>query len=472
MRKSNFLAFDIGATSGRAMLGTMDECHFELREIHRFANPLITVGERMYWDIYALYASLVESLRICARASIQLDSIGIDTWGVDFGFVVSDGSLLNLPRAYRDPFTNGVPDEFFRTFSAEDVYRRTGIQVMSFNSLFQLYKMNQGRFVPQQVAQNLLFIPDLLAYMLTGNRVCEYTVATTSQLLNATTGEFDADLLQAVGVSSYLMAPLVMPGTTIGLLSDTIARETGIGKVPVVAVASHDTASAVIAAPALTRNFAYVSSGTWSLMGIETEQPILNEVSFRNNFTNEGGIEGTTRFLKNITGMWILEQCREQWLAQGKNYSYEALCQMAQTSRFSSLICPDDPHFSCPTDMLAEISAYCKVTDQALPVTDADVVRCIFYSLANRYREVLEMLETMSPFPIECLQVIGGGSKNDLLNQLTANAIGRTVIAGPAEATAIGNCMVQAKAKGWVRDRWEMRQRIATSSDLRTFLPQ
>ena len=428
MKEYNFLAFDIGATSGRAVLGTLKDAKFEMKEIHRFPNPMVELHGRFYWDIYHLYTSLIESLTISARQRIRLHSIGIDTWGVDFGYVALDGSLLGLPRAYRDPYTDGAPEDFFKRIPKEEVYKRTGIQVMPFNSLFQLFRAGQDSFIPQEVAEKILFIPDLLAYMLTERMV--------------------------------------------GRVSESIARKTGFGEIPVIAVAGHDTASAVAAVPASSPNFAYLSSGTWSLMGIEVEKPIINEVSFKNNFTNEGGIEGTTRFLKNITGMWILERCREQWKRSGLDYSYDDMVRMAELSEFTSLINPDDPRFANPESMLREITAYCEETGQAVPASDADYVHCIFYSLANRYKEVLEILKSMSPHPVERLHVIGGGSRNDLLNQLTANAIGIPVLAGPSEATAIGNCLIQAKSAGLLTDCWEMRRLIATAFPPKEFYPE
>lgn len=473
MKKTyNFLAFDLGATSGRAVLGTLEGDKFKMREIHRFPNAIMELGGKFYWDIYHLYDCLLEGLAICAKQGVPLLSIGIDTWGVDFGFVASDGSLIGLPRAYRDPYTEGAPEEFFKHISREEVYGRTGIQVMPFNSLFQLYRMSQGSFVPQRLADRILFIPDLLAYMLTDKMVCEYTIASTSQMLNPTNRTFDSGLLEAVDVSTKLMGEIVMPGTKIGLLSEAVARKTGMERVPVVTVAGHDTASAVAAVPASSPNFAYLSSGTWSLMGIEVDHPIINEASLTNNFTNEGGIEGTIRFLKNITGMWLLERCKEMWTRNGRSYTYDDFVHMAESSTFSSLINPDDPRFANPSDMPCEIVAYCAESGQVIPASDADYVRCIFRSLANRYKGQVELLSSMSPFPIECLHVIGGGSRNDLLNQWTADAIGVPVLAGPSEATAIGNCMLQAKAAGLVADRWEMRRLIAANFPMKRFQPK
>lgn len=473
MKKHTFLAFDIGATSGRAVLATLTNGKFEMQEIHRFPNNLLELHGKYYWDIYHLYNELKKSLSICGSQQIELDSIGIDTWGVDFGCLAQDGSLLGLPRAYRDPYTEGAPEEFFRLVPREEVYRLTGIQIMNFNSLFQLFRGQQEKFAPLVHAEEILFMPDLLSYLLTGNRVCEYTDASTSQLLNPVTKQFEASLLTAAGVSPSIVRPVVMPGTVVGELTDAIVRETGIGKVPVIAVAGHDTASAVAAVPALDQHFAYLSSGTWSLMGIETEQPIITTESYENNFTNEGGIEGTTRFLKNITGMWLLEQCRKEWERAGRTYSYPEIVQMAeQAVPFRCFVNPDDPCFANPTSMSEAIANYCKETGQTVPATDAEFIRCIFESLALRYNEVIQMLTKMAPFPIERLHVIGGGSKNRMLNQFTANAIGMPVIAGPSEATAIGNSMIQARSAGIVSSHWEMRELIAASIQTETFEPQ
>lgn len=473
MKKHTFLAFDIGATSGRAVLSTLMNGKFEMREIHRFPNNLLELHGKYYWDVYHLYNELKKSLSICGSQQTELDSIGIDTWGVDFGCLAEDGSLLGLPRAYRDPYTEGAPEEFFKLIPREEVYRLTGIQIMNFNSLFQLFRGQQEDFAPLVHAEEILFMPDLLSYLLTGNRVCEYTDASTSQLLNPVTKQFEASLLAAAGVSPSIVRPVVMPGTVVGELTDAIVRETGIGKVPVIAVAGHDTASAVAAVPALDQQFAYLSSGTWSLMGIETEQPIITTESYENNFTNEGGIEGTTRFLKNITGMWLLEQCRKEWERAGRTYSYPEIVQMAeQAVPFRCFVNPDDPCFANPESMSEAIANYCKETGQTVPVTDAEFIRCIFESLALRYNEVIQMLIKMAPFPITRLHVIGGGSKNRMLNQFTANAIGMPIVAGPSEATAIGNSMIQARSAGIVSNRWEMRELIAASIQTETFEPQ
>lgn len=473
MKQYNFLAFDIGATSGRAVLGILEGGKFEMKEIHRFPNEIMELHGKYYWNIYKIYEALKEALCICAKEKIAIDSIGIDTWGVDFGYIAKDGTLLGLPRAYRDPYTTGVLDDFFKIVPADEVYRLTGTQFMNFNSLFQLFRAKEENFAPLKSAEEILFVPDLLAYLLTGQKVCEYTEASTSQFLNPVTKQIEGSLLEAAGLSPTLVRPLVMPGTRIGELTDALAEETGIGKVPVIAVASHDTASAVVAVPAESPRFAFLSSGTWSLMGIEVENPIITEESYKNNFTNEGGIEGTTRFLKNITGMWLLEQCRKEWEKAGRVYDYPQIVSMAKdTEAFNTVVNPDDPRFAAPSSMTEAIVDYCKEKGLTPPSSDAEFVSCIFKSLAMRYKEILGLLKEMAPFEIDKLHVIGGGSKNDLLNQLTADAIGIPVVAGPSEATAIGNCLVQAKAAGLVEDRWAMRRIIADAYSPQVFYPQ
>ncbi len=473
MDQYTFLAFDLGATSGRSVVGTLKAGKLEMHELTRFPNAIMEIHGKYYWDIFSLYSSLKEGLLACVREGIHPDSIGVDTWGVDFACLAKDGSILGLPRAYRDPYTDGKPEEYFKIIPKEEVYNLTGIQFMNFNSLYQLYAGMQESSEPFKQATEILFMPDALSYLLTGKKVCEYTIASTSQILNPRTKKFEASLLKAAGVNPDILQQPIMPGTLIGTLTDHLAEETGIGKVPVVAVAGHDTASAVAAVPAQSKNFAYLSSGTWSLMGIETEEPIITKESYEMNFTNEGGIGGTTRFLKNICGMWILEQCRKEWDKEGKNYSYPQIISMAESSvSFYTFINPDDPSFANPPAMLEAIRNFCKKTNQQVPENDTQIIRCVFESLAMRYRSVIEMLERVAPFPIEVLHVIGGGSKNNLLNQFTANAIGKPVITGPSEATAIGNIMIQAMAVNAVKSLSEIRQTVHASIETEKFLPE
>jgi len=473
MEKNYFLAFDLGATSGRSILGVFDGVNFEMKELTRFPNAILELHGKFYWDIFGLYKSLKEGLTECARQGIKLTSIGIDTWGVDFGYVGKDGTILGLPRAYRDPYTDGAPEDYFKIVPKDKVYELTGIQIMNFNSLYQLFRAKQEEFSPLEQADKILFMPDLLSYLLTGKQVCEYTDASTSQILNPATRQFEPSLLEAIGVTPSLLHPLIDPGTVIGVLTDALAEETGLGKVPVVTVAGHDTASAVLAVPADNPNFAYLSSGTWSLMGVETEIPILTNESYEKNFTNEGGIEGTTRFLKNITGMWLLEQCRKEWEREGRSYSYTEIMDMAvKAEGITSYVNPDDPRLANPVNMPGMIAQICEENGMTPPVSDAEYIRCIFESLVRRYVQVIGMLSEMVSFPIEKLHIIGGGSQNALINQMTANALGIPVIAGPSEATAIGNCLMQAKAAGLVKDRWEIRRIIAKAFNVKTFMPE
>ncbi len=468
-----FLAFDCGATSGRAVLATFDGGTFSMEEVYRFPSGIIEAGGKYYWDILSIYSHFLECLKRIGREGLQIDSIGIDTWGVDFGFVGEDGTLLGNPRAYRDPYTEGIPEEVFRIIPREELYGSTGIQIMNFNSVFQLYAQVKEGFTPLKYAKHILFIPDLLSYLLTGNAVCEYTDASTSGMMDQRRREFDRELLKRLGIPTDVLLPITQSGTRVGVLRKEISEQCGIPQIPVIAVAGHDTASAVAAVPADNPNFAYLSSGTWSLMGIEVDSPIMNEESARLNFTNEGGIEGTTRFLKNITGMWILEQSRKVWADEGRTYTYSELEEMARSERdFPSRINPDDPSFAAPSNMVRSIVEFLKKSDQKVPENDAQFVSCIYHSLTDRYKEVVDMLGQFAPFPIEKLHVIGGGSANDTMSQWTANALGIPVVAGPVEATAIGNLMVQAKAMSLVKDRWEMRRLIAEQVKVKTFKPE
>ena len=473
MKIHNFLAFDLGATSGRSVIGTLRDGRIETRELTRFPNGIIELHGKFYWNLLGLYEHLKDGLAACAREGITPDSIGIDTWGVDVVPIGSDGSILGMPRAYRDPYTDGAPEKFFEIVSREEVYDKTGIQIMNFNTLYQIFAAVQEGYTPIVEAKRLLFIPDALSYMLTGKEVCEYTIASTSQILNPRTSLLEAALLEAAGVKGDIFPDVQLPGNVIGSLTDALAEETRIGKVDVVAVAGHDTASAVAAVPAENERFAYLSSGTWSLMGIETRKPIINSDSFRHNFTNEGGVDGTTRFLKNICCMWILEQCRKEWEREGKNYSYPEIVEMANSAEpFVSFINPDDASFANPQSMLRAIEAFCLRTEQPVPQNDTQIIRTIFESLALRYREVLEILEGMAPFAIDVSHIIGGGSKNRLLNQFTANAIGKRVVAGPSEATAYGNIMMQAVGAGAIGSLAEARAIIRASIETEEFVPQ
>ena len=469
---NQFLAFDCGATSGRAVLATFSDGAFDMKEVYRFPSGIIELNGKYYWDILAIYDHFRKCLAQLGREGVRIDSIGIDTWGVDFGFVADDGSLLGNPRAYRDPYTDGIPEEVFRTVPREELYGATGIQIMNFNSIFQLYAQTKEGFAPLRCADKVLFIPDLLSYMLTGNKVCEYTIASTSGMMDQTSRQFNETLLEKLGIRTDVLLPITQPGAVVGTLRKEIAEACGVPQVPVIAVAGHDTAAAIAAVPSADEKFAYLSSGTWSLMGIETPAPIINEDSTRLNFTNEGGIDGTTRFLKIITGMWILEQSRKVWAAEGRTYNYGEMEKMARSeAAFPSTINPDDPRFAAPANMVEAIDGYLRETGQQVPENDAQYISCIYRSLARRYKAVVDMLQGFAPFPIEKLHVIGGGSANDTMSQWTADELGIPVVAGPTEATAIGNVMIQARAAGLVKDRWEMRNMIAKAFAVKTFTP-
>lgn len=471
--QKNIIGVDLGATSGRVILARAGDDRLRMEELHRFPNRMREIDGRFYWDIHALYEEILRGLSVAGGRGERIDSIGIDTWGVDFACVDPDGDLLGLPRAYRDPYTDGVPEEFFRTVPRESVYAKTGIQVMNFNSLYQLYALNREQSPALAAAEHVLFMPDALSYLLTGEQVCEYTILSTSQLMNPRTRELDGELLRAAGVDASLFARRVMPGERVGVLRDEVARRTGLGRVEVFAVAGHDTASAIAAVPAADERFAYLSSGTWSLMGIELPAPVITEESCAMNFTNEGGVDGTVRFLKNITGMWLLEQCRAVWSRQGREYSYEEIVRMTEGAALSpGVIDPDAAEFAAPTDMPQAIRTWCAAHGVPSPADDAALMRLIFDSLAAKYAEVLGKLRRLAPFEIECLHVIGGGAQNDLLNRMTADAVGIPVVAGPAEATALGNIMVQARAAGVVSSLAEMRRYIGRSIETKTYQPK
>ena len=458
--KKYYVAIDLGATSGRTMLAACGEEGMEMEVVNRFPNGPIRAQGHYYWDIYALLGHILDGLKAVAQRGIVPESIGVDTWGVDFAMIGKDGKLLSLPLSYRDHITDGAPEAFFKRVPADELYAKTGLQVMNFNSIFQIDALRRAGSSALEAAAKIAFMPDAISYLLTGVNVTEYTIASTSALVNAKERKLDAELLKAVGFTEDNFGPMVRPGAVVGTLTAEAQEITGLPAVKVVAVGGHDTASAVAAVPAMGKNFAYLSSGTWSLMGIEVDKPIINDESRTLNYTNEGGVGGTIRFLKNICGMWLLERCRGEW----GDADYESLIAECMASEpFRSLIDPDAPCFANPTVMTKAIADYCVATGQPAPETRGQFTRCIFESLALKYREVIDNLRAMSPHPIEVLHIIGGGSRNALLNQWTANAIGMRVVAGPAECTALGNVMVQAGMS---------REQMAAAVETTEYLPQ
>lgn len=473
MTNYQYLAFDIGAGSGRAILGTLDGCKVTLEEIHRFPNEMILRDGHYYWDINKLFGELMTGLRICVKKlNVIPVSIGIDTWGVDFGLLDGNNQLIGNPFAYRDSLTEEAMEQVFKSIRPKELYSKTGIQFMRFNTLFQLWALKKKFPNLLLQADKLLFVPDLLGYLFTGNVFSEYTIASTSQLLNPKTRNWYPDLLIRLGLPIHVLEDIVEPGTQIGTLKPGILSELGINPISLIAVGAHDTASAIAAIPAEGRNWAYISSGTWSLMGIETDEPILSDDSFKYLFTNEGGVGKKIRYLKNITGLWLLQECKKIWDKDGETPYSELIGQCKKVKAFRSLIDPDDPMFMNPENMPAAISEYCRKTGQAVPETQAEFARCIFESLALKYRDVLGQLMQVSPHPIEKIHMIGGGSLNAMLCQFTADATGLPVIAGPAEATALGNILVQIASHQGLEGLDTLRAYSLNSVTTITYLPK
>lgn len=466
---SNYLAVDLGAESGRVILGTLAAGRIALEEIRRFPNQPVQLPTGLYWDSFRLFHEIVEGLTIAGRErQLRAAGIGVDTWGVDFGLVAADGGLIDCPHHYRDPRTNGVPERLFETVSRWDVFARTGIQIMPINSLYQLYSMKLGGSAALRDAARLLFMPDLLNYWLTGVARNEVTIASTSQFYDPRAGCFAGGMLERLGISTGILAELVEPGRPIGALLPRLAQETGLGAVPVYAVGAHDTASAVAAVPAGGDDWCYISSGTWSLMGVELPGPVIDERCYNLNFTNEAGVGGRTRLLKNIAGLWLLQECRRAWAAAGERFGYDELVGLAEEAGPARVIIDPD-HFLQPGDMPARIAAWCREHSLDPPRTKGEFCRTILESLAHRYRDVLEGLETLTGRRIRVIHIVGGGSRNQLLNRLAAEITGRTVLAGPMEATAAGNLLVQAIGAGEVPDLDAAREIVRRSFEIREF---
>ncbi len=472
-KKDSFLAFDLGAGSGRAMLGELRGDSLVLSELHRFPNRMVEADGSFHWDMRGLFENIRQGLAAAsATEGINLRSIGIDTWGVDFGLLGADGCVPGLPFAYRDNRTEGAIEQVLEKVPAERLYELTGCQVLRINTIFQLYSMARGDSPLLKQACDLLFMPDLFNYFLTGEKRTEFTIATTSGLYNPREARWEKELFDALGIPARIMQDIVQPGTVIGTLDEAAAREAGLNGLPVIAPATHDTGSAVAAVPVLEEGWAFISSGTWSLMGVEAEKPVITEKARKANFTNEGGVGGTFRFLKNIAGLWLLQESVRAWEKE-QPVDYEALTRLAsQAAAFTALIDPDHGSFMNPADMPEAIRRFCRDTGQPQPRTPGEVTRCILESLALRYRLVMEELADITEKPVCRLHIIGGGAKNSLLCQFTADATGLPVTAGPVEATAIGNILVQAKALGRIAGVSEMREIVRNSFDVTEYEPR
>ena len=464
-----YLAFDLGAESGRAVLARLHSGILTTEEVHRFPNEPIDYSSSLHWDVVRLWLEMRRTL--AKLEETRLAGIGVDAWGVDYALLGERGELLQNPYHYRDGRTNGVMEEVFRKVSREEIYSETGIQFMPINTLYQLYASQRDTPAILRSAEHLLTIPDLFHYWLTGKAVCEFTNATTTQMVNATSRNWSTHLMNRLNLPSRLPAPIVEPGTQIGSLLQSISRATALTGTPVIAPASHDTGSAVAAISARSGT-AFLSSGTWSLLGTELDAPVLRADALRLNFTNEGGVYGTTRLLKNVMGLWMLQCCRNCWSSQGSNYDYRELMELASREpAFRHLVDPDDESFLRPTDMPTAVDQFCSKTHQPAPSTPGAYVRAILESLAFKYRVVLKNLEQVIGQKITQIRVIGGGSKNRLLNQFTAEATGCRVLAGPAEATALGNAAIQILATGAATSLAEVRAIIDRSFPTEVFDP-
>ena len=459
-----YLAIDFGGGSGRVIAGTITdekgEKKLTMQLVHRFQNRQVRLGNHVYWDFPALFEDMKTGLKKAAQLGLKVSGIAIDTWGVDFGFIDRDGNLVGNPVCYRDARTNGMAERFFADVDRTAHYAVNGTQVMEINTLFQLLSLKLADSPQLQIADKMLFTPDLFSYFLTGEANTEYTIASTSEMLDARKRDWDWQLIDSLGLPRHLFCPIVMPGTVRGRLRKDIAEETGLGEVAVIAVGSHDTASAVAAVPATDdeQPVAFISSGTWSLLGVEINEPILTEEARRAEFTNEGGIGGKITFLQNITGLWFIQRLMAEWKEEGDEQQYDILLPAAEKAVIDTVIPVDDAAFQNPPSMQQAIIDYCNAHNLTAPTSKAETTRVVLQSLAAKYAEATSALNAMLPSPIKKLHIIGGGSQNKLLNRLTEEALGVPVEAGPVEATGIGNILTQALAKGEVSDIAEMRR--------------
>ncbi len=473
MSSLKLLAIDLGAESGRGILGLFDGSRLALEEVHRFPNGGVRLLDALHWDVLRLHGSILDGLRHAGTRAGGVDGIGIDTWGVDFALLGRDGSLLGNPRHYRDPHTEPYPEKAFGTVPRAEVFRQTGIQFMRFNSLYQLLAMRDAGSPILDAARHLLFIPDLFHYLLTGIKANELTDASTSQMIDPQARSWAYPLVQSFGLDTNILGSIVQPGTVLGPLRAGIATDTGLSPAPVIAVATHDTASAVAAVPAGNESWAYISSGTWSLMGVEIDTPLTGEAALKANFTNEIGFGGSVRLLKNVMGLWLVQECRRAWEKAGQRLGYDDLMRQAgEAPAFGSVVDPDDTSFILPPSMPAALAAFCTRSGQPAPEGIGPVVRCALESLALRYRWVLAKLEELTGRRRDVIHIVGGGCQNELLCQLTADCTGRVVLAGPVEATAIGNILVQAVGLRQLATLADAREVVRRSFDVKRFEPR
>jgi rhamnulokinase len=466
------LAFDLGAESGRSILGHFDGANIRLEETHRFANGPIRVGANLYTDVLYIWDQMRVGLaKSAARYGKQLTSVGVDTWGVDFALLNGRDQLIGNPHHYRDRQTDGMLEFAFAQIPKNQIYQQTGNQFIQFNTLFQLLSMVKHNPQALQTARSLLMLPDLFHYWLCGEKANEYSVATTSQCYDQLKKDWAWPLLRKLDIPTGIFQTVIQPGQRMGQLHSWLADSAGVHRLEVVAPASHDTGSAVTAVPVDGNDFMYISSGTWSLVGVELGRPMITQESLSLNLTNEGNPDGRTRFLKVIPGMWLLQQSKQNWSLEGRNYSYEDLTQLAESASCVSIVEVTASEFIDPGNMPERIRDFCRKTGQSIPQTDGEVVRCILQSLAYYYRTLLDDYERILGKTLEVVHIIGGGSRNRLLNQLTSNCLNRPVIAGPVEATAVGNLLMQAMGLGYISCVNELRQIVRSSFQLERFEP-
>lgn len=472
-----YLAIDLGAESGRVIAGLWNGKKLGLQEIHRFPNGPVSLGDSLRWDVLRLWAEIQSGLTLAAkRFGDAIVSLGADTWGVDFVLLSRHGQMLGHPYHYRDARTDGIMERTFKKVPRRRIFAQTGLQFMQFNTLFQLLATQRQAPELLEQARCLLFMPDFIHWALCGAEVAEFTIASTSQCLNPVSRTWAKPLLRQLGLSARIFPAIVAPGTVLGALRPSVEAQTGLTNVKVVAPPSHDTASAVAGVPTANTgkaNWAYLSSGTWSLMGIEVSEASLSDRTAELNLTNEGGLDGTYRLLKNIMGLWLVQQCKRRFDADGKQYTYAQLAQLAGAAApLRSLVNPDDPTFLNPPDMPRAIQDFCRRTDQPVPSTEGELIRCAYESLALKYRQVLGWLEELAGRRLEVIHIVGGGSQSSALNQFTADACQRPVLAGPVEATALGNLLVQARASGELASLGEIREVVRCSTDVVSYSPQ
>jgi len=469
----NYLAIDLGAESGRTIVGSLADGKLTLSETHRFVNGPVSINDGIHWDVLHLWREVKTGIASTVKNDMSLDSMGLDTWGVDFALLDKNNSLLSNPFHYRDARTDGMLEEAFKHVPRAEIFSNTGIQFMQINTLYQLLAMVKAQDPLLGVAQTFLTIPDLFNFWLSGEITNEFTNATTTQCLDPRTQEWSIRVLNAMEIPVHLFNPVTDPGTQLGTLLKPIAEETGASGVRIVVPACHDTGSAVVAVPAKNEDFAWLSSGTWSIMGAEVREPCLNEKALEYNFTNEGGVFGTWRLSKNIMGLWLVQECRREWMRQGEELSFDVLTQAAAESEaFLSVVDPDDDMFLHPGDMPSRIQKFCADTNQPVPQTKGQIIRVALESVALKYRFVLERLEELSGKRLDPLHIIGGGTKNRLLNQFTADATKRTVVTGPVEATAIGNVLMQAIGLNHLSSLSDAREVVRASFDVEEYHPK